>query len=255
MYTERESPKDNVLAHRTATRVTVMTVNPYLLHVYCQISQRDLENIRHTLRESLASARPVLRFYDITCILFDGTNAHQIFDVEVDLRTMKWNVPIWSADKSYVIDLGYKATDGRFYPMARSNVVRVPRAEPSARLAEHYLRVERGQIKSLAPALVAQVPPGKPVEAPRLEAMHGMWKETGELFKGKAERVKAVDSVWRKHEFKEAKTIPRQVLEVDITEEKELLRGVSHPFDLVQLAEERFSFGVSSMRPTQGTNS
>jgi hypothetical protein len=234
MYIERDSRKNNAPADRTAIRVTVMIINPYLLHVYWQIPSQDLEDIQGTPGKSLLNARPVLRFHDITGILFDGTNAHRIFDVEVDLRTMKWNVPIWSADKSYVIDLGCKAPDGRFSPMARSNVVNVPRADPSPRLAERYLRVERGQIKSLEPAPVAPIPPRKPVEALRLETMHGVRKQTREeLFKDKAEHVP----------------------EVDITEEKGVIRGVSYPFDLVQMAEERFSFGVSSMRPTRETNS
>jgi hypothetical protein len=255
MRSETGSPKNNVLAERTATRVAAMAVNPYLLHVYWQISDQDLEDIRDALGESLANARPVLRLYDITCILFDGTNAHQVFDVEVDIRTMEWNVPIWSADKSYTIDLGYKAPDGRFYRMARSNVVRVPRAEPSPRVAERSLRVERGEIKSLVPALVAHVPPMKPVEAPRLGAMHGMRRGTGELFKGKAERVKGADWDLTEHGFKEASIIPCHVPKTATTEKQGPVRDTSYSVDLVQLTEERFSFGLSSMPPTQGTNS
>jgi hypothetical protein len=216
MYPETESSENNAPDDRTATRVVVMAVNPHLVHVYWQISQKDLENIRHTLHESLANARPVLRFYDITRILFDGTNARQIFDVEVDLRTMKWNVPVWSPEKSYVLDLGYKASDGRFYPIARSDIVDLPRAEPSQRLAERYLRVEGGQIKSLVPALVSHVPPEKPAEAALPETMHGTRKEPGEPLKGP-------------------------------------VHDLSDPFDLVRLTQEKFSFGVSS--PTPGTNS
>ena len=124
-----------------------MTVNPYLLHAYWQISGPDLDRVQGALGETLEDARPVLRFYDITSILFDGTNAQGTFDVEVDLRIMAWNVPIWSADKSYVIDLGYKTSDDRFYQIVRSNIVHVPRAEPSPRLADRYLPVEQGQIK------------------------------------------------------------------------------------------------------------
>jgi hypothetical protein len=234
MPTERESPKNNARADGTATRLAAMAVNPYLLHVYWQIPGRDPENIQDTLGESLANARPVLRFYDITCILFDGTNAHQVFDVEVDLRTRKWNVPIWSADKSYLIDLGYKAPDGRFYRIGRSNIVRVPRSGPSLRVAERSLRVERGRNKGLMPASSTPVPAGEPVEAPRLETINGTLEKTGELFKSKAERVNAADRDLPKHA---------------------LVRDTPRPLDLVQMTEEKFSSGVSSMPPAQGTNS
>jgi hypothetical protein len=147
MKKEKKPPTNNAPADRIPTRLAVMTVNPYLLHAYWQISVPDLDQVQGALGESMEHARPVLRFYDITSILFDGTNAHETFDVEVDLRTMAWDVPIWSADKSYVIDLGYKTSDDRFYQIVRSNIVHVPRAEPSPRLADRYLRVEQGQIK------------------------------------------------------------------------------------------------------------
>jgi hypothetical protein len=255
MYTERESLKKKFPADPTATRVTVIPVNPYLVHVYWQVSERDLENIEHTLRESLATARPVLRFYDITCILFNGTNAHQIFDVEVDLRTMKWNVPIWSADKSYVIDLGYKVSGGRFYQIGRSNVVNVPRAGPSPRLAERYLRVERGQIKSLAPVRLADVPRRKPVEAPRLvQTIHGTRKDTGMPLRGRAEPIEAPHSARTKDEPKEAGMVPCHVPKGETREEERPLRDVSHPSDLVDFTLKGFSFGVSSLPPTQGKN-
>jgi hypothetical protein len=254
MYTARETLKKNIPADQTAPRVAVIAVNPYLLHVYWQVSEWDLENIAHTLRESLATARPVLRFYDITCILFDGMNAHQIFDVEVDLRTMKWNVPIWSADKSYVIDLGYKGSDGRFYQIGRSNVVNVPRAEPSPQLAERDLRVEQGQIRSLVPVRLADVQPRKPVEAPRLETIHGMRKDTGMPLKVKAEPIDTPDSASTKDKPKEAGIVPCHVSETETREEEGAVREVYYPFDLVDLTLKRFSFGVSSLPPTQGTN-
>jgi hypothetical protein len=253
MYSERESVKKNIPADPTATRVTVIAVNPCLVHVYWQVSERDLVNIEHTLRESLATARPVLRFYDVTCILFDGMNAHQIFDVEVDLRTMKWNVPIWSADKSYVIDLGYKGSDGRFYQIGRSNVVNVPRAGPSPWLADRYLRVERGQIKSLVPVRFADVPRRKPVEAPRLvQTIHGMRKDTGMPLKGRAKPIEAPHSARTKDEPEEAGILPCHVPKAETREEERPLRDVSYPSDLVDFTLKRFSFGVSSLPPTQG---
>jgi hypothetical protein len=274
MYTQRDSAKNSTLADPATIRVAAMTVNPYLLHVYWQIPRQDLEGISHTLHELPANARPVLRFYDVTCILFDGTNAHHIFDVEVDLPAMKRDVPIWSADKSYVVELGYKGSGGRFYPIARSNVVNVPRAEPSPRLAERYLLVEGGEIKSL-------VPSGPLVQATGLESMPGMRKNTEEPFKGKTKLGKAGHSAWTKHGSgetsitpchilqaeqaetndlsatkcgsKEAGLIPRHVPETAAPEEQGPVRDTSYPFDLVRLTQERFSFGVSST--AEGTDS
>jgi Domain of unknown function (DUF4912) len=173
-----------------------------------------------------------------------------------------------------VVDLGYKCSDGRFYPIARSNVVNVPRAEPSSRLAERYLQLDGREIKSL-------VPSGPPVEATRLESVPGMRRNTEESFEGKTKLEKAGHLEWTKHGSgktsmipshilqleqaetndpsatncgsKEAGVIPRHVPETAVTEEQGTVRDTSSPFDLVRLTQERFSFGVSST--TEGTDS
>ncbi|MEJ2724005.1 MAG: DUF4912 domain-containing protein [Deltaproteobacteria bacterium] len=255
MGTKRETPRNNPLHDRTTTRVVAMTVNPNLLHVYWEISQEDLEKIRLTLHKSPANARPVLRFYDATYILFDGTNAHQSFDVEVDLRTMNWNVPIWSAEKSYVIDLGVKASEGRFYPVARSNVVELPRAEPSWRVDERYLRVERGRIKSLMPIPAVPMPARETVQSQRVQTMVGMRKDTWTAFKGMVKPAQADDPAWTKQRAKEANKTPTAVPKRVPREVEGPARDVSYPFDLVHLTQEKFSLGVSSKPPAQGTNS
>jgi hypothetical protein len=255
MHPEGELPKSSTLLDPTATRVAGIAVNPYLLHVYWQVSGRDLEDAQGTLGESAANARPVLRFYDISCILFDGTNAHRIFDVEVDLRTQKWNVPLWSDDKSYVIDLGYKASDGRFHQIARSNIVGVPRAAVSPRIDERYLRVERGKIKSPVPVPAGHVLPEGPVKGPRVVSMHAMGKEKAMPLEEAPEPVTAVDSARTRQTLRETSGLPYPVPEAGGREKPGPVGDVSHPFDLVRRTEERFSFGVSSPAPFQGTNS
>lgn len=227
MCAENEFPRNNALTFRNGVRLAVMTVNPNLLHVYWQIPRRRLEEIQGTLRNSAAEARPLLRFYDVTCILFDGTNAHRTFDVEVDLRTMNWNVPIWSADKSYVVDLGFKSSNGRFHQVVRSNVVCVPRVEPSPRLEERCLRAEDGQTEDLTPMRTARAPSECSVETPRVAAVHGMGEDTPELFGQGENGATATNSA----------------------------RIISHPIDFVQATEEKIRFGVSSTASSVETKS
>jgi hypothetical protein len=78
-------------------------------------------------------ARSALRIYDITYIDFDGTNAHRYFDVEIDLRTRSWYIPLWTPEKTYCADLGFTTQDGRCFAIVRSNIFHVPRSEPSPR--------------------------------------------------------------------------------------------------------------------------
>ena len=222
MDTEIDSPRNNFPVDPNTTRIAAMTINPCLLHVYWQIPVEEFEELQGIIDKSWADARPVLRFYDITCILFDGKNAHRTFDIEIDLRTMKWNVPLWGSNKSYVIDLGYKAADGRFYQIARSNIVHVPRAAPSPRLPERETRIESEKSRRPVPPQVAHVPVGKPAERPRQERIREMGQGAEEILQQDKGSENAVD--------------PAQ-------------RNYLSP-DLIYRTGERFSFGVSSPSPS-----
>ncbi len=123
-------------------RVVLLPVNPYLVHVYWEVAPDDLKEIKKLLGRPALRAQPVLRFSDITCIIFDGTNAHSQFDVDIDLGAGNWYVHLWGPGKSYFVDLGLRTEDGQFHPLARSNIAETPRAWPAARAEETYMLVE-----------------------------------------------------------------------------------------------------------------
>jgi len=50
-------------------------------------------------------------------------------------------VHLWSPDKSYFVELGFKTEDSQFYPIARSNIAETPRARPAPQSDEHYMLV------------------------------------------------------------------------------------------------------------------
>ena len=151
-----ESRELSVLSERT--RVLLLPVNPYLVHVYWEVAPDDLKEIRKSLGRQGRRARSVLRFYDVTDVVFDGTNAQSMIDVEIDLRAGNWYVHLWSPDKSYCVDLGLRTEGGQFYRLARSNIGEAPRAGPSVKVEERYMLVQ-GDYRR-----VEAVPP--PVEHP-----------------------------------------------------------------------------------------
>jgi hypothetical protein len=121
------------------TRVVLLPVDPYLVHVYWEIAPRDEEQARRRARSLRFQA--TLRFYDITHSVSDRSNAQTQFDVDIDLGPGKWYVHLWSPEKRYFVDLGLRTEDGRFVPIARSNVVHTPRAQPSTNVDEHYMPI------------------------------------------------------------------------------------------------------------------
>ena len=124
------------------TRLTLMPVDPYHIHAYWEVTPHDRETTMTRLGPEGAKARWVLRFYDVTYIDFDGTNAHVYFDQPIDLIAGNWYVELWSSEKTYCADIGALAPSGQFESACRSNFVQVPRAEASTDYRPEWLRVE-----------------------------------------------------------------------------------------------------------------
>jgi len=123
------------------TETVLMVVHPFLLFAYWEVTPESCRQAHETMGPEIDGARAILRMYDISLIHFDGTNAHQVFDIDIGLEARGWYLPIWTADKSYCADLGFLARTGRFQPISRSNVIQTPRSTPSTRTDEQWMRV------------------------------------------------------------------------------------------------------------------
>ena len=124
------------------SRVVLLPVEPYMIHVYWDVNPVELEKVKHQINEEYAQSQAILRCHDITNTIFDGTNANGSFDMHIDLLSKCWYVHLGSPEKSYFIELGFKTEDGRFYPIARSNIADIPPAWPAPESVQHYMHVE-----------------------------------------------------------------------------------------------------------------
>jgi len=123
------------------TETVLMVVHPFLLFAYWEVTPESCRQAHETMGPEMDGARTILRMYDISLIHFDGTNAHQVFDIDIGLEARGWYIPMWIAEKSYCADLGFLARTGRFQPISRSNVIHAPKATPSTRTDEQWMRV------------------------------------------------------------------------------------------------------------------
>ena len=148
------------------TKVVLLPVNPYLAHVYWGIAPTDHKEIERVFAKLDRQAQPVLRFYDVTDVNFEGIDAQSWFDVEIDLRAGNWYVHLQRPARSYCIDLGLRIKGEGFRRLARSNVAEMPRAWPSEKIEEGFLPGEadhaRGQ--TIVPPVIdaaaaAKIPP------------------------------------------------------------------------------------------------
>ncbi len=115
------------------TKIVAMVRDPYWLFVYWEINhdkRRELGMLGADTR------RLVLRVWDVTGVSFNGFNANDHFDVDVNDITNNWYLQMPTPDKSWCIDLGVLGADGGFVLIARSNTVLTPRDTLSDRIDE-----------------------------------------------------------------------------------------------------------------------
>jgi hypothetical protein len=134
------------------SELVLMVVHPFLLYAYWEVTAESLQQAQAALGAEMDGARAVLRMYDISLIHFDGKNAHHVFDIDIGLEARHWYLPVWTAEKSYCADLGFLARTGRFHQIMRSNILHTPRAAPSHRTDEQWMRVRFVRLRKPDPA-------------------------------------------------------------------------------------------------------
>jgi hypothetical protein len=114
-------------------RVTAMVVDPTRLLVYWEVTDEGIARARARLAPAAQEAATLaLRIYDVTSIIFDGTNAHAHGEQPIERRHRQWTFEIGRPGSTVVVEVGLRDADGRFVRMARSRRADFPRLEPVA---------------------------------------------------------------------------------------------------------------------------
>ncbi|MEA3385385.1 MAG: DUF4912 domain-containing protein [Thermodesulfobacteriota bacterium] len=220
------------------SRVVLLPVEPYLIHAYWDVTSNDIEKAKQRLGDDYGQSQAILRFYDVTNIIYDGTNAHGFFDVDIDLQAKDWYVDLWSPDKSYFVDLGFKTRDDFCLSLARSGVAKTPCAGPAPKADEHYMLVAEDAENGLLKIKIPEKPiPDDLIEAGKAEALPEIRK------------VEPFKEEGRPEEDKSARTI-------NLPKSIQTQFGERVDFDLTEMSEKRLALGISSehISSTQGKN-
>ncbi len=107
-------------------RLIVAVRDPYWLHAYWELTRQSIERARAALGPQWHGAKPVLRVMEVTR---DGTTSSVrkvSRDIEIHGGVNNWYVDVDDPPKSFQLEIGYLALEGRFLSLARSNVVTTP---------------------------------------------------------------------------------------------------------------------------------
>ena len=112
-------------------KIVLQVRDPWWIHSYWEITHGTIDGLKGRLGDVFYSAKLILRVYDVSHIIFDGSNAHRFFDIEINYGTTSWYVDTQGPGRSWCVDIGLRLANGEFIKIARSNTVSTPLDSPS----------------------------------------------------------------------------------------------------------------------------
>lgn len=131
-------------------RIIAMVRDPYWVHVYWELSRRAIQRVEAALGQDWYRAKPILRIYDVTSEDTTSSAEKHVRDIEVHGGVSHWYIDIKGINRSYRIDIGYVTEKSRFFVLARSNVVTMPKPGISDQVDENWKSVQMEAERILA---------------------------------------------------------------------------------------------------------
>src|SRR5262249_12108281 len=141
--------RQHLMAGFAKDRVVLMVRDPYWLHCYWELTHRAIERAEAALGEEWPLARPILRLFDIRAAGKMGAPESINCDIDIHGGCNSWYISVTRPPRSFHVDIGYRTPSGRFYSLARSNVVTTPRAGVSAAIDENWADLDIRQAERI----------------------------------------------------------------------------------------------------------
>src|SRR5262249_31469950 len=126
-------------------RIVVMVRDPYWLHAYWELTRQAIQRAEAALGQDWHGARPILRLLDVTSQETTSAAEAVVKDIDIHGGCNNWYMEVSTPPRSFRVDIGYLSRRGRFYVLARSNVVSTPRAGVSDVIDENWSDLDSKQ--------------------------------------------------------------------------------------------------------------
>ena len=122
-------------------RVVVMVRDAFWLHVTWEITRQSVERAEAAMSQNWHTAHPHLRLLEVSEGGTTSASERVIRDIEIHGGVSNWYVHVDDPPKSYRLEIGYLCDPGKFFSLARSNVVSTPSPSSSDALDENWTDV------------------------------------------------------------------------------------------------------------------
>ncbi len=123
-------------------RIVVMVRDPYWLHCYWELTRHAIQRAEAALSQEWHTAKPILRLLDVSSHETTSGTEAILRDIDIHGGCNNWYIDVSNPPRSYRVDIGYVSRSGRFYVLARSNVVTTPRAGLSDAIDSNWVDID-----------------------------------------------------------------------------------------------------------------
>ncbi|WP_456278283.1 DUF4912 domain-containing protein [Bacillus sp. AK128] len=100
------------------------------LYVYWELSDVKKKFLEHICQLSWSDLPKLIKVYDVTSLLFNGSNAHRECEIPIPEMTNNWFITDLEPNRTYLTEFGIKRENGSFFSILRSNPIDTPRNSP-----------------------------------------------------------------------------------------------------------------------------
>jgi uncharacterized protein len=122
-------------------RLVLMVRDSYWLQAIWTVTRQSVQRAEAALAEHWHTAGPVLRLMEVDGGHTTSTAERLVREIEVHGGVTNWYIEVNNPPHSFRAELGYKAANGRFFSLCRSNTVTTPAPDSSDVIDENWTDV------------------------------------------------------------------------------------------------------------------
>jgi hypothetical protein len=122
-------------------RLVLMVRDPYWLQANWIVTRASVKRAEAALAEHWHTATPVLRLLQVDGGHTTSTAERVVREIDVHGGVTNWYIEVHNPPHSYRVELGYKAGNGRFFALCRSNIVHTPAPDSGDVIDENWTDV------------------------------------------------------------------------------------------------------------------
>jgi hypothetical protein len=122
-------------------RLVLLVRDPYWLQANWTVTRGSVKRAEAALAEHWHTAMPVLRLLQVDGGHTTSTAERVVREIDVHGGVTNWYIEVHNPPHSYRVELGYKAANGRFFAICRSNIVHTPAPDSGDVIDENWTDV------------------------------------------------------------------------------------------------------------------